>query len=195
VRAAGQGHRRLPGAGTDAADAGDDAAGAAGKVSGPFCPQAVAAKAQTTARTLAARAAARADGAATLDSDIVAILPGMTPETPASGLSDSDYQAQTRRLLDAIEACVDRWLQDDVIDIDTHRTGGLLELSFPNGSKIIVNTQPPLHEVWLAAKAGGFHYRWQQGRWVDTRDGSDFLATLSHHASVQAGKPLVFDLA
>jgi iron donor protein CyaY len=43
------------------------------------------------------------------------------------------------------------------------RTGGLLELSFPNGSKIIVNTQPPLHEVWLAARGGGFHYRWVDG--------------------------------
>ncbi|MBC7938413.1 MAG: iron donor protein CyaY, partial [Chitinophagaceae bacterium] len=84
-------------------------------------------------------------------------------------------------------------LQDDVIDIDSQRTGGLLELSFPDGSKIVVNTQPPLHEVWLAARGGGFHYRWADGAWRDTRDGSEFLAVLSHHASAQAGRALRFD--
>jgi len=114
------------------------------------------------------------------------------PATWQDGLSDGDYQRETAALLARVEAAADRWLQDDVIDIDTHRTGGLLELAFPDGSKIIVNTQPPLHEVWLAARAGGFHYRWVNGRWLDTRDGSEFIAALSRHASTQAGQPLQF---
>jgi CyaY protein len=116
----------------------------------------------------------------------------MSTAPTASALSDADYHRETAALLARIEAAADRWLQDDVIDIDSQRTGGLLELSFPNGSKIIVNTQPPLHEVWLAAKAGGFHYRWQAGAWLDTRDGSEFLQALSTHASQQGGKALVF---
>ncbi len=109
-----------------------------------------------------------------------------------SPLSDADYQRITAGVLSAIESTLDRWLQDDVIDIDTQRTGGLLELSFPNGSKIIINTQPPLHELWLAAKGGGYHYKWDGKSWRDTRDGSEFLAALSTHASTQAGKPLQF---
>ncbi len=108
------------------------------------------------------------------------------------GLSDSDYQRETSQLLAHIEATADRWLQEDVIDIDSARSGGLLELSFPNGSKIIINTQPPLHEVWLAALGGGFHYRWAEDRWVDTRDGSELVQALSAHASAQAGMPLQF---
>jgi CyaY protein len=111
---------------------------------------------------------------------------------PARALSDAQYQEESRKLLSHIEAMTDRWLQDDLIDIDTNRTGGLLEMAFPNGSKIIVNTQPPLHEVWLAAKGGGYHYRWHDGRWCDTRDGSDFITELSRHASAQAGRPLSF---
>lgn len=107
-------------------------------------------------------------------------------------LSDADYQRETSTLLAGIEAVADRWLQDDVIDIDTHRTGGLLELSFPNGSKIIINTQPPLQEVWLAARGGGFHYRWSDGRWRDTRDGSEFISVLSEHASLQGDRTLSF---
>lgn len=116
----------------------------------------------------------------------------MSTAPTASALSDADYHRETAALLARVEAAADRWLQDDVVDIDTQRTGGLLELSFPGGSKIIINTQPPLHEVWLAAKAGGFHYRWQAGRWVDTRDGSEFISELSRHASAQAGTALQF---
>ncbi len=119
------------------------------------------------------------------------ILSTMTTPTPAaSGLSDSEYHRLAGEALAAIESTVDRWLDEDVIDVDTHRTGGLLELAFPNGSKIIVNTQPPLHELWLAAKAGGYHFRWDGSRWVDTRDGGEFFAELSRHASAQGGKPL-----
>lgn len=109
-----------------------------------------------------------------------------------SSLSDADYQRLTHAVLVAIETTVDRWLQDDVIDIDPQRTGGLLELSLPGGSKIIVNTQPPLQELWLAARGGGFHFRHLDGRWVDTKDGAEFFSRLSAEASAQAGRPLRF---
>lgn len=112
-----------------------------------------------------------------------------------SRLPPAEYLERAHRVLSAIEAQVDRWLQDDVIDIDPQRTGGLLELSFPGGSKIVVNTQPPLQEIWLAARAGGYHYRFSDGRWVDTRDGSEFFESLSRHASAQGGRPLRFDPA
>jgi CyaY protein len=116
----------------------------------------------------------------------------MTAPTVPTPLTDPQYHSLTAAVLAGIEATVDAWLQDDVVDIDTHRTGGLLELSFPNGSKIVINTQPPLHELWLAARSGGFHFRYAQGRWVDTKDGRDFHAALSECASAQAGRSLRF---
>ncbi len=116
----------------------------------------------------------------------------MTSELAPTPLTDAEYHALTSAVLGSVEAAVDQWLQDDVIDIDTHRTGGLLELSFPNGSKLILNTQPPLQELWLAARSGGFHYKHVKGRWLDTRDGRDFFDALSACASEQGGKPLQF---
>ena len=95
-------------------------------------------------------------------------------------------------MLARVEACADAWLQDDVVDIDTHRTGGLLELSFPNGSKIVLNTQPPLQELWLAARSGGFHYKFVAGAWRDTRNGGELFEALSASASEQSGKLLHF---
>lgn len=117
---------------------------------------------------------------------------GIATPPAATPLSDSEYHRLTDAVLASIEATVDRWLQDDVIDIDSQRTGGLLELIFPDRSRIVINTQPPLHELWLASRAGGYHYRHVCGRWLDTRDGGDFFATLSREASAQAGRPLEF---
>ena len=107
-------------------------------------------------------------------------------------MTDAEYRAKAGAVLASVEACIDTWLQEDKVDIDTNRSGGLLELSFENGSKIILNTQPPLQELWLAARAGGFHYRCCGGRWLNTRDGSEFFDALSACASAQAGQPLRF---
>lgn len=118
----------------------------------------------------------------------------MTTVLTATPMSDAEYHAKTSALLAGIEANIDRWLQDDVTDIDTRRSGGLLELSFANGSKIVLNTQPPLQEMWLAARRGGYHYRHVHGRWLD-REGHEFLEALSVCASEQAGRPLRFAFA
>jgi CyaY protein len=112
---------------------------------------------------------------------------------PQAALSDLEYSRLTSEVLASIEATVDRWLQDDVIDIDASRTGGLLELAFPNGSKIVINTQPPLQELWIAARAGGYHFRHADGVWRE-REGHEFFELLSARASEQGGTPLQFRL-
>ncbi len=111
----------------------------------------------------------------------------------ATPLSDADYQRIAHAVLASIESRVDRWLQDDVIDIDSNRTGGLLELSFPNRTKLVINTQAPLQEIWLAARSGGYHFRYVDGRWLDTRDGIEFRERLDACASAEAGFTLSFD--
>jgi CyaY protein len=168
-----------------------DADAAAGSVSGPFWPQPAAPMTATTNRALGVNRR-HAEATFTLEKLIRRILSTMPGTAASSSLSDTEYHALTQALLARVEAQADRWLQDDVIDIDTHRSGGLLELRFPDGSKIVINTQPPLQEMWLAAKGGGFHFRYVDGRWLDTRDGGEFMATLSLHASRQAGRALVF---
>lgn len=107
-------------------------------------------------------------------------------------LSDADFHRLAAEALARIETQLDRWLQDDVVDIDSQRTGGLLELSFPSGSKIVINTQPPLHELWLAARAGGYHFKRVGDAWRDTKDGVEFFERLSQEASAQAGLALRF---
>ena len=119
----------------------------------------------------------------------------MSDSTARDKLTDTEYHDLSRALLSAIEATLDDWLQRDVIDIDSVRTGGMLEMSFPDTSKIVLNTQPPLHEIWLAARSGGFHFRYHAGRWVDTKSGQELLETLSRCVTEQAGLALRFSAA
>lgn len=108
-----------------------------------------------------------------------------------SGLTDAQYDEAIRVALARIETTVDRWLEDDVIDIDSARTGSMITLSLPNRSQLIVNAQPPLHELWLAARRGGFHFRHDlaTGLWLDTRTGEEFFSLLSSCASEQGNCP------
>jgi CyaY protein len=112
--------------------------------------------------------------------------------TDADTDPDAAYRQLAEQTLSSIEATADRLLQSDVVDIDAARTGGLLELRFPSGAAIIVNTQPPLRELWLAAREGGHHFRVVGDRWLDTRSGEEFFAVLSRTASAAAGRDVVF---
>jgi CyaY protein len=91
--------------------------------------------------------------------------------------------AELERLEALLEACT--------LDFDYEvKPGGVFELEFANGSKIIVNRHSAAREIWLAAKSGGFHFRPGDGRWKGTRDGEDFYLVLSRCMSQQAGEPV-----
>lgn len=103
-------------------------------------------------------------------------------------MTDSDYLSRAEAILAAVEAALD----DIGADIESERNGNVLTLEFENGSKIIVNLQPPMQEIWIAAKAGGFHFKFVDGAWRDTRNGTEFYAALSEYATQQAGEPVTF---
>ena len=95
-------------------------------------------------------------------------------------------------LLKAIESSCDRINEETDADIDNQRVGGMITLTFRNHSQIVVNLQKPLHEVWMAARSGGYHYKFNSKEWMDTKGNGEFLANLSRYASEQAGLPLAF---
>jgi CyaY protein len=104
-------------------------------------------------------------------------------------MTDSEYLKLAEAVLTAVEHGVDQ----AEADIELERSGNVLTLEFANRSKIIVNLQPPMHEIWIAAKAGGFHFRFVDNEWRDTRSGSEFFAALSGYATQQAGEPVIFE--
>ncbi len=107
-------------------------------------------------------------------------------------MTDPEFMDHAEALLLRIEASCDRINDESDADIDNQRVGGMVTLSFVNGTQIIVNLQKPLHEVWMAAKAGGFHYKFDGTKWMDTKGQGEFFAHLARYAGEQAGRALEF---
>ena len=107
-------------------------------------------------------------------------------------MTDLEFLDRAEQLLTGIEASCDRINDETEADIDNQRVGGMVTLVFENRSQIVVNLQKPLHEVWLAARSGGYHFRWVEGRWQDTKGQGEFFEILTRDASAQSGATLAF---
>lgn len=107
-------------------------------------------------------------------------------------MTDSEYLDRAEALLQAVETCCDRINDETDADLDNQRVGGMVTITFANRSQIVINQQKPLHEIWLATKAGGFHYRWRDGAWQDTKGQGEFFAVLTQNASTQSCLSLQF---
>jgi len=114
-------------------------------------------------------------------------------------IDDKQFHQLGSNLLHSIEAALEAADDSLDLDLDIERQGGnVINIRFRDKSVIVVNTQPPLHEIWVAAKSGGYHYRWAgtmaQPLWLDTKTGQELLSDLSQFASAQAGQPLQIGL-
>lgn len=78
-------------------------------------------------------------------------------------------------------------------DIDSDQNGALLTLEFENRTKIIINRQQPLHQIWLATLENGHHYDYKNGLWIDDRSGHEFLSFLSMAIVKQSGESVIFN--
>ena len=107
-------------------------------------------------------------------------------------MGESEFLAQAEATLSAIEAALDRLNDEDMVDVECSRSGNVLEIEFiDNGSKIIVNSQAAMQELWVASRSGGYHYKQKDGgKWINTRDGSELFEALSEMVSAQGGSPV-----
>lgn len=107
-------------------------------------------------------------------------------------MTESEFLAVAEAVLDHIESRIEQTAGVAEVDVECSRSGNVLEIEFiDQNSKIIVNTQAPMQEIWVAARSGGFHFRMKGDLWLDTRDGSELFAALSSLVSEQAGQSLV----
>lgn len=102
-------------------------------------------------------------------------------------MNEAEFLSRSEQALRAIEQA----LEASGVDADFElKDAGVLEIEFADGSKLIVNRHAAAREIWLAARSGGFHFRWDGAVWRDTRDNTELFAALSRVASLQAGQPV-----
>ena len=97
-------------------------------------------------------------------------------------MNDSQYNFIADELLLALEEAI----EDCGVDIDYEGISGMLTLTFKNSSKIIINKQAPLHEIWVATKFNGHHFQLEDDQWIDKRGGEEFWQFINKAVSIQA---------
>lgn len=106
----------------------------------------------------------------------------MTPE-----LSEADFNQAAARTLARIESA----LEAADLDFETP-ADGILEVEFDDGSKLIINRHGVAREIWVAARSGGFHFKPQNGDWVDTKDATPLFDKLVALVAQQGGGAIRF---
>lgn len=98
-------------------------------------------------------------------------------------LEESEFHQRVDAVLEALELSLD----NEDADVDTEINGGILTLEFADRSKVIINRQTPNREIWVAARSGGFHFRFDGAGWRDTRSSESLESLLSRVISEQSG--------
>lgn len=102
-------------------------------------------------------------------------------------MDEHEFGRRADEALERIEAA----LEQSGVDADVERKdGGVLEIEYADGSRMIVNRHGAAREIWVAARSGGFHFRWDGTAWRDTREGTELFAALSRLVSAQSGQPV-----
>lgn len=104
-------------------------------------------------------------------------------------MNDSQYH----QLVDDIFIALEEALDACEVDIDYESAGGILTLIFLNGTKIILNKQAPLHQIWVATKFNGHHFNYVDGLWIDERTDAEFWSFINEAASKQAEQMVSLD--
>jgi len=105
----------------------------------------------------------------------------------SSHSQEPGFAVRAESILSGVERAIDGVADD--LDIDVLRTGNVITLGFENGHRIVVNSQEAAQEIWLAARSGGFHYRFDDATqaWIDTRSGEDLRVVLARLIELEVG--------
>ena len=103
-------------------------------------------------------------------------------------MTESEFNQRVDDIIELIEEAVD----DSGANVDFETAGGILTLIFEDNSKIIINRQTPVQQIWVAAKSGGFHFNYDEieDQWRKDSDGQELFAALSQYCSEQSGEQL-----
>ena len=100
-------------------------------------------------------------------------------------MDETTFVAVAERELERIEYALEACGAELEVEI---QPGGVLEVSFEDDSKLVINRHVAAQEIWLAARSGGFHFRLEDGQWRDTRGSEALYIVLSRVVSDQGGR-------
>ena len=99
-------------------------------------------------------------------------------------------EADFNDLVDGVLAAIEDHIDEMDADVDPEMQGSTLNVTFPNGSSVVVSRQVATQEIWIAAKSGGFHLAQQDDEWRSSVTGESLNEVLSRVFTEQLGEPV-----
>ncbi|MGO2509261.1 iron donor protein CyaY [Vibrio hibernica] len=101
-------------------------------------------------------------------------------------MNDTEFHQLVDIQMTAIEEAID----DSGADIDYEVSGNVMTLEFENRSQIIINRQEPMHEIWLASKSGGYHFKYVDNNWICSKTGAELFALVKDECAKHADEEI-----
>ena len=102
-------------------------------------------------------------------------------------------ESKFNRLAEETMIAIEEAVEASGADIDYDNVADILTLEFPNRSRIIINKQTPLSQIWVAAKSGGYHFDFDEERnlWcLNNSAEKDLFTQLSLYCTEQLGQAI-----
>ena len=91
-------------------------------------------------------------------------------------LEESEYEKLAREAFKRIE---DLFEDVDPDDADMEPVGDVIRITFRTGGVVVINTQRPARQIWLAGAQRAWHFSYEDDRWLDDKgSGDDLFGTL-----------------
>lgn len=101
-------------------------------------------------------------------------------------MNDTEFH----QLVDAQMQIIEESIDDSGADIDYEVSGNVMTLEFEDRSQIIINRQEPMHEIWLASKSGGFHFKLVEDKWTCSKTGMELFEMVKQECEKHAGEEI-----
>ena len=104
-------------------------------------------------------------------------------------MDDRGYEqrvsATFRRVMDLFEDV-------DPSEADVESSGDVVRIDLPAGRRVVINTQRPVRQIWLAGGQSAWHFGFDEAseRWLDDKGRGELFAILSQVVRELGGPPL-----
>ena len=103
-----------------------------------------------------------------------------------------DEREFEKRAADAWKRVLDLFEGIDPDDADVEQAGDVIRIDYRDGSRVVLNTQRPARQLWLAGGQTAWHFSFdpEKAAWFDDKGRGELYATLSQLTEKAIGQKL-----
>lgn len=105
-------------------------------------------------------------------------------------MTDKEYHAISEQTLKRVR---DAFEDEDPDEVEAETIPGIVTLLFGDGKRFILNRQPAVHQLWLAAGASAWHFNYDADAqaWVSDRSEGELFAILARVVGERLGRAVI----